>query len=220
MNRHTILIVDDEQNQRDTLAGFLRKRGYEVLTAESGKRALETVRERTIDLAISDLRMPEMSGLELLAELRRLQPEIAFILITAYGSVETAVQAMKDGATHYLTKPVDLEELELTMQDRLEHQRLIRENRDLREVLEKRRSPQGFIADSTEMEEVLNLVYRAAPSRATLLITGESGTGKEQVARLLHDLSSQKEGPFVPVNVAAIPETLIESELFGHEKGA
>ncbi|MBL7032718.1 MAG: sigma-54-dependent Fis family transcriptional regulator [Candidatus Delongbacteria bacterium] len=220
MIKHTILIVDDEQNQRDTLAGFLRKRGYEVLTAESGKEALALVREQTVDLAISDLRMPEMSGLELLTELRELQPEIVFILITAFGSVENAVEAMKKGAAHYLTKPVDLEELELTLRDRLEHQRLLRENRELKEALQTRRTPGGFIAASGEMQEILNLAYRAAPSRATLLIIGESGTGKEQVARLVHDLSSQKEGPFVPVNVAAIPETLIESELFGHEKGS
>jgi DNA-binding NtrC family response regulator len=220
MSKHTILIVDDEQNQRDTLAGFLRKRDYEVFTAENGQTAIELVKKQTIDLAISDLRMPEMSGLELLTALRELQPEIVFILITAFGSVENAVEAMKKGAAHYLTKPVDLEELELTLRDRLDHQRLIRENRILKEELQKRRSPQTFIAASSEMQEVLNLSYRAAPSRATLLITGESGTGKEQVAKLIHDLSSQKEGPFVPVNVAAIPETLIESELFGHEKGS
>jgi two-component system NtrC family response regulator len=221
MKEYTILVVDDEANQRDALSGFLRKRGYGILTAVDGAEALEAVRREQVDLVISDLRMPGLDGLSLLREIRQLQPEVGFILTTAFGTVENAVEVMKLGATHYLSKPVDLEKLLLTIAQLQEKQLLQRENRLLREKLrEQRPRVEDFISGSGEMEEVLNLAFRAAPSRATILILGESGSGKERVARLIHNASLNSAGEFVPVNVAAVPETLIESELFGHEKGA
>ncbi|MBZ0264995.1 sigma-54 dependent transcriptional regulator [bacterium] len=219
MGEYKILIADDEAPQRETLGGFLKKQGYDVVLAENGEKAVTVVESEVIDLVITDLRMPGRDGLGVLQEVRKLNPEIAVIVLTAYGTVESAVQAMQDGAYTYLTKPIDLASLKLQIERALERKILLEENRELKIRLGD--TPvSGIIAGSQEMREVLGLVARAAPTRASVLILGETGTGKELIARAIHESSGRQEHPFIPVNIAAIPETLVESELFGHEKGS
>jgi len=221
MNDYRILIADDEEPQRTTLAGFLRKKGYSTLEAASGDAALKIVQREAIDLVLSDLRMPGLTGLELLKGVREANPEVAVIVMTAFGTVESAVEAMAEGAWTYVQKPVDLSALAIHIERALERKLLAEENRELRaRIGEIDASGSGLIAASDEMREVLGLVARAAPSRASVMILGQSGTGKEQVARAIHRASPRASKPFVPVNIAAIPETLLESELFGHEKGS
>ncbi len=221
MNAHRILIADDEASQRSTLAGFLRKKGYETLDAASGEEALKIVQREALDLVLTDLRMPGLSGIDLLQEVRRANPEVQVIVMTAYGTVETAVEAMAAGAYTFVQKPVDLSALALHVERALERKQLAEENRELRARMgEVDGGATGLIAASEEMREVLGLVARAAPSRASVMVIGESGTGKEQVARAIHLGSPRANKPFVAVNIAAIPETLLESELFGHEKGS
>lgn len=215
-----ILIIEDEAVQRETLMGFLRKRGYEVKGAASGPEGLEQLRERPVDLILTDYRMPEMSGLEVLRAAKEINPEVAVVVITAYGTIGSAVEAMKEGAADFLTKPIDLDELEIVVKRALERQALISENRALREQLKARYQLEGIVSSSPEMEEVLNLAGRSASSKATVLIRGESGTGKELIARAIHYASPRRDRPFVAVNCAALSESLLESELFGHEKGA
>ncbi len=216
---HKLLIVDDEVLQRGMLAGFLRKQGFEVREASSGEEALEQLAREGADAVLSDQRMPGMGGLELLRRVRERNPEISVLLLTAFGSIENAVQAMREGAFGYITKPVDLDALLPQLRQALEHRRLLGENRVLRERLD-RYEQSGLVCESEAMRQVYSLVSRAAPSDSTVLIQGESGTGKEVIARSLHRLSARTEAPFVAVNVGAIPESLLESELFGHEKGA
>jgi two-component system NtrC family response regulator len=215
-----ILVVDDEESQRRVLAGFLRKRGYEALDAGSVAQALELAASRTLDLVVSDLRMPGATGLDLLDGLRRINPEIPVVLLTAFGTVASAVDAMKRGAADYLTKPVDLDELELLVSRTLERRALVSENRELRRQVESRYRLAGLETESPRMAEAISIAARAAQSRATVLVRGESGTGKELIARAVHFASPRARGPLVAVNVAALPETLLESELFGHERGA
>lgn len=215
-----ILIVDDEGVQCEMLAGFLRKQGYRPDTAENGRIALEKFKTGSFDLVLTDQRMPEMEGLQLLKEIKRLNPETVVVIMTAFGSVSSAVAAMKEGAYDYLTKPIDLDEL-LLLIHRIEKEiNLRRENRLLREQLREKFKVDFIVSNSRPMEEALNLVGRVAPSQATVLILGESGTGKELIARAIHYASPRAEKPFIKVNCAALPETLLESELFGHEKGA
>lgn len=215
-----ILIVDDERVQCEMLAGFLRKQGYRPDTAENGRIALEKFKTGSFDLVLTDQRMPEMEGLQLLKEIKRLNPETVVVIMTAFGSVSSAVAAMKEGAYDYLTKPIDLDEL-LLLIHRIEKEiNLRRENRLLREQLREKFKVDFIVSNSRPMEEALNLVGRVAPSQATVLILGESGTGKELIARAIHYASPRAEKPFIKVNCAALPETLLESELFGHEKGA
>jgi two-component system NtrC family response regulator len=220
MSEMRLLVIDDEQAQRETLAGFLRKRGYRVDIAADGAGGLERLKREPVDLVITDMRMPGLSGLELLRTLRKESPHIAVIITTAFGSVEGAVEAMKEGAFTYLSKPIDLDELEIVIERALERQTLVRENELLRQRLGGREAMAEIVSGSGEMEEVLNLVARVAPSRATVLLRGESGTGKERLARAIHAASPRAQGPFIPVNMAALPESLVESELFGYEKGA
>ncbi len=220
MSERLILVVDDEESQRKVLAGFLRKRGYAVETAGSPAEALAVAAARAVDLVLSDLKMPGGSGLDLLLGLRRLNPEIPVILMTAFATVQSAVAAMKQGAADYLTKPVDLDELELLVARVLERRALVSENRALREQLESRHRLAGLQTQNRRMAEALSVAGRAAQSRATVLVRGESGTGKELLARAIHFASPRSKGPLVAVNVGALPETLLESELFGHEKGA
>ncbi|MCL6584773.1 MAG: sigma-54 dependent transcriptional regulator [bacterium] len=215
-----ILIVDDEKNQRDVLMGFLVKKGYHALACGSGKEALSLVRGERIDMILTDYQMPEMTGQELLEEVKRINPSILVIIFTAYGTIDRAVAAMKAGAYDYLTKPIDLNELLIIIQKGVEYLHLIEENRELREMLSQRYSFDNIISVSDKMEEILNLVSRVAKTDITVLIRGESGTGKELIAHAIHFNSSRAERPFIKVNCAALPENLLESELFGHEKGS
>ncbi len=219
-NQANILVVDDELNQRQAIGGFLKKLNYNVLTSPNGEGALAQIKNKPIDLVISDIRMPGMNGLELQARAHEIIPDMTFIFMTAYGSVDDAVEAMRKGAYNYLSKPIDLDELEINIVKALENRQLIVENRQLKQMLQVKGESQGLISSSQGMAEVLNIVARVAPTTATVLIQGESGTGKERVARVVHYGSSRADKPLVIVNCAAIPETLLESEMFGHEAGA
>jgi len=217
---HSVLIVDDDQPHRTMLRTLLTGWGYRVSDADDGATAIEMVHERAFDLILMDIRMIKVSGLEALAEIKTYNPAIPVIIMTAYSSVETAVEALKKGAYDYLTKPLDFDELRLAMERAMEHSRLKEENRLLRETLGSQFDRRRIIGRSEAMVRLLETVAQVAPSEATVLITGESGTGKELIAGAIHFNSSRKEGPFVRVNCAALTETLLESELFGHEKGA
>ncbi|HEX2868150.1 MAG TPA: sigma-54 dependent transcriptional regulator [Ignavibacteriales bacterium] len=219
MNR-TILIVDDEKPQRESLGGYFRKKGFEILLAASGREGIASVKEKTVDIVLTDYRMPDMTGREVLLEIRKINPEIEVILMTAYGTIETAVEAMKDGAFYYLQKPVNLDELDILIERSMMQKQLISENKKLKEELAERFRFESIISQSRELEESLNIAGRVAKSSAPVLIRGESGTGKELFARAIHFASERKDQPFVVVNCAALPETLLESEMFGYEKGA
>jgi len=220
MTTYSILIVDDEEAQRIALKSFLGRRGYKIYLAENGEKALESIRQSTIDMVLTDFRMPGMNGLELVKAIKELNPSIDVVLLTAYGSVDDAVAIMKAGAYDYLTKPVDLDELEILLKRLTEKRSLQEENRQLRERLQEKFKFEHIISQSGEMEAVLNTAGRVAQSKAHVLIRGESGTGKELVAQAIHYASPRRDKPFVTVNVAALSENIIESELFGHEKGA
>jgi two-component system NtrC family response regulator len=213
-------VIDDEAVQREVVAGHLRKQGHRVRTAADGTAGMEVVRGESVDVVLTDYRMPGMSGFDLLKEIRAFNPEIAVVLVTAYGTVQGAVEAVKEGAFDYLTKPIDLDHLDLILRRVVERRHLLSENRELKRQLEDQSHLGGVVSVSDVMEEALNVAARAAPSRATVLLRGESGTGKEVVARAIHAASPRREGAFVAVNCAALNANLIESELFGHEKGA
>jgi DNA-binding NtrC family response regulator len=217
---YTILVVEDENVQLESIAGFLSKQGYRVLKSSRPVRALEIAGEEAVDIVLSDFRMPEMSGVELLSALKQRNPGVEVIIMTAYGSVESAIEAMKLGAVDYITKPVDLHRLRVMIRNILERKQLISENRLLRTQLSERFGFQGIVSQSSAMAQVMNIAGRVASSNAAVLITGETGTGKELIAKAVHFSGSRREQPFIVVNCAALPETLLESELFGHEKGA
>jgi DNA-binding NtrC family response regulator len=216
----TILIIDDEETQLKSLESFLKRREFQTFTAGDGESGFEVARKNTIDLVLSDYRMPGWNGLVVLRKIKELNPEIDVVIMTAYGSIEDAVEIMKAGAYDYLTKPIDLDELENLINRIKEKRLLLRENKLLKEQLQEKFKFEAIISQSGEMEEVLNTAGRVAASKASVLIRGESGTGKELIARAIHFASERKSKPFVVVNVAALSENLIESELFGHEKGA
>ena len=221
MTKLDILIVEDEPAQREMLSGFLAKEGHHVIVAANGEEALAQVKMHTVDLAIVDYKMPGLTGLDVLKKTKLLTPQIDIVILTAFGTIDTAVEAMKAGAADYLSKPVDLEEL-LCVIDRIAERRTLqRENELLRQQLgEKGISQEQIVHGSRQMAELINLAGRVAASSATVLIEGESGTGKELFARLIHRLSPRSAKPLIVVNCAALSETLIESELFGHERGA
>ncbi|MEJ2589182.1 MAG: sigma-54 dependent transcriptional regulator [Deltaproteobacteria bacterium] len=216
----TILVVDDDKGHLTTLKTVLKSWGFEADAADDGTLAVEKVQERPYDLILMDVRMAVMSGIEALRQIQAYNPSIPILIMTAYSSVESAVEAMKAGAYDYLTKPLDFDDLKLTMERALEHTRLKEENMALKEKLNSGGRLKNIIGKSPAMKELVDMVALVAPSEATILITGESGTGKELVARAIHANSSRKDGPLVIVNCAALAETLLESELFGHEKGA
>ncbi len=215
-----ILIVDDEKLQRDLLQGFLKKQGFDVESAADGREALQLFMDRSFDLVLLDHRMSDMNGDEVLAKIKAINPMVRAIMITAFGAVGTAVRVMRLGADDFLEKPVDLEEL-LAKIRTMEDEILVHADAQrVEETILVDELPVRMVGDSTAMQEVLSIVARAAPTPWTILIRGETGTGKELVARLLHLLSPKKNGPFVELNCGAVPESLFESELFGHEKGA
>jgi two-component system response regulator PilR (NtrC family) len=215
-----ILVVDDEAIQRDIVRDILEDQGYDVFTSESGQEALEHIKTSPVDVILTDLRMPGIDGVELMESIKEFHPEIVVVVITAYGSIESAVDAMKKGAYHYLTKPLDKEQLTLIVQRALQTKHLSDENRLLRRELQERYEFHNIIGRSRNMQEVFRMIEKVAPSESTVIIYGESGTGKELVARALHCHSRRKDGTFLAVNCAAIPNSLLESEMFGYEKGA
>jgi DNA-binding NtrC family response regulator len=215
-----ILIVDDQDMIRDSLAATLAREGHEIVAAGDGAAAVARLAASRFDLMISDLKMPKMTGIELLAESRRLRPEMPVVLMTAFATVATAVEAMKLGAYDYIQKPFDGDEIKLLVERTLEHNRLIRENQALRSLSADVMGPRPLVGSSQGMQEVRQRIDLVARSTATVLIRGESGTGKEIVARAIHAAGDRAERPLLAVNCAALSENLLESELFGHERGA
>jgi DNA-binding NtrC family response regulator len=216
----SILIVDDEKGQRDILHTILHKEGYRSDAVPGAREALEKLDSGEYDLILTDLKMQGMSGMELLELVLAGNPQQCIVMMTAHGTVDSAVEAMKKGAFDYLEKPLEREDLLLTLQRAFEHINLLRENRLLHKKLEETMTVPSIIGEHPKVKEVFRVIGKIAPTGSTVLIYGESGTGKELVARAVHDLSPRKEKPFFAINCAAIPDTLMESELFGHEKGA
>ena len=216
----TILVVDDESNYLTVMETLLGEAGYEVLTAPSAIEALKISAAADLDLVLTDMKMPKMTGIELLDKLQQLQPDLPVIIMTAFGTVEKAVSAMKKGAFDYILKPFKNDEILVTIAKALKHRHLILTNRLLNQELEKKYGFPNIVGESRVMEEILALVKRVAGSRATVLITGESGTGKELIARAIHQCSDRAAKSCISVNCGALTETLLESELFGHERGA
>ncbi len=217
-DRGTVLLVDDEQANLDSLERIFSREGYRVLLAASGQAAVEMLRSGQVDVVLTDLMMPGMSGEELLRAVRAVAPEAEVVLMTAYGTVEAAVAAMKDGAYDFLTKPLKRHAVLKSVAQALEKRRLVQENKQLRARLLGAEQP--IVGQSPALRATLDIIRQAAPSSATVLLLGESGTGKELFARALHEHSARAAAPFVPINCAAIPETILESELFGYERGA
>ncbi len=215
-----ILVIEDERPSAEALREFLEEREYEVEVAENGTDGIEKFSNSSFDVVLLDWKLPDMEGDEVFEKIREINPLVIVIFITAFGMVERAVKVLRKGAFYYMTKPIELDQLIHLIKEAEEKINLRKEVEVLREALGERFSFENFIAKSRKMQEVLSLAMRAATSNANILITGESGTGKEMLARIIHNVSPRAEGPFVAVNLAAIPETLIESELFGAEKGA
>ncbi len=218
--RSHILVVDDDERLRNAAGKVLAAEGYRVVSAASGREALEILQQEAFALVISDLRLPDLDGIALLKQARELLPEAEVVMITGHGSIEKAVEAMQLGAYDFLQKPVDSAALLKTGAKALEKQRLTSENRQLRHQLQQRRGVEALIGDSPPMQAVKQLIRQIAPTDVNVLIQGESGTGKEVAADALHNLSGRRGQPFVKISCAAIPETLLESELFGHERGS
>jgi two-component system response regulator HydG len=215
-----ILVVDDEESIRMMLRAVLEEEGYEIIEAADGPEAVKAVEQNPLDLILLDIRMTTMDGIETLTEIRKISPFVPVLMMTAYATVKTAVEALKAGAFEYLAKPLDIEELKILVQKALEYYRLREENLTLKERLGSRFDFSRIIGKGRKMKELFDFLAQVAPSEATVLILGESGTGKELVANAIHHNSPRTQQPFVKVACAALPETLLESELFGHEKGA
>jgi len=219
-NATQILIVDDELNIRNALVTLLARKGYRALSVATAEEALDMLETTALDLIITDLRMPGIGGMEFLRRLRTQWPSTEVVVMTAYGSIETAVEAMRAGAYDYLTKPIDRERFPIVVEKALERHRLASENQQLRDRLETRTRFERMVGESEPMQQVYHLVEMVAGSDVTVLLTGESGTGKELVARAIHHKSHRADGSFITLNCGALPETLFESELFGYERGA
>jgi DNA-binding NtrC family response regulator len=217
-----ILLVDDQSSMRLTLTALLKSAGHTLAQAGTGADAIDKIHKNDFDLVITDLKLDQISGMEVLKATKAQNPQTEVIMLTGFGSIESAVAAMKAGAIDYLTKPVDTEELKLAISRAQERQQLKSEVARLRSVVAKEQKfdPGNIVATSKAMQEVLEMVARVAPTDATVLVQGESGTGKELIARALHQNSKRKDGPFIPINCGALPENLLESELFGHVKGS
>ena len=219
----TILVVDDEKNIREGLAGALELDGYSVLIAKDGEQGINLVNSNNIDLIITDLKMPKVTGHELLKYVSSSYPTLPVIVLTGHGTIETAVNAMRDGAFDFVTKPVNLDRLTLLVSRALSNRELILQHGKMKKELEKYTNRQKYskmIGQSRQMRKVMELLDQVAPTKASVLITGESGVGKELVADAIHQISNRNEKPFIKVHCAALSESLLESELFGHEKGA
>ena len=215
-----ILIVDDDQTMRRSLVNWFESESHHVYSAASGEEAIKKIKDSSYDIIITELKMPDIDGLEVLRYTKRLDSDTEVIIITAYGTVETAVNAMKEGAYDYIVKPFSPEEIDHIVKKIIEHQSLIRENIILREQLYERHRFENIIGKSNKMQDIYALIENIAQSNITVLIQGESGTGKEMIARAIHNASLRRDDPFITVSCGAIPETILESELFGHEKGA
>jgi DNA-binding NtrC family response regulator len=220
MRQKKILFVDDDPQMRDLISDYFSAEEYSIVSAENGKGALDQLSQKEFDAVITDVRMPEMDGLTLLHEIRTRDPIVPVILITAFGSIETAVEAIQDGATNFVPKPFKIHTLKTIVDKAIEQKLLVEENRFLKEELEDKYSFQSIIGKSRPMQNVFQMIRQVAASHANVLIEGESGTGKELVARALHFKSPRSKRPFVAINCSALPETLLESELFGYVKGA
>jgi two-component system response regulator PilR (NtrC family) len=215
-----ILVVDDEESIREFLEIMLKKEGYEITLAEDGQKAKDLLTKKTFDMIISDLQMPNVTGIELLKHVKEVSPEVVFMMITAFGTTETAVEAMKMGAYDYITKPFKIDEVRLNIQNALRSKNLEVENRSLKKELVKEYSFQNMIGNSPVMHQIFDMIKRVSQTPTNVLVTGESGTGKEVVAKAIHYNGPLKDRPFVTVNCGAIPENLMESEMFGHKKGS
>ena len=220
MSKIKILIVDDELIMRESLAGWLERDGHAVQTAASGEEALEKVKEAQFDIFLVDIKMEGISGLDVLRSVKESDPDADVVMITAYGSIPSAIEAMKDGAYDYMLKPFDPNELGVLIEKIIQHQEQARENIYLKEQYKERTRFESMIGQSKPMHEIFDLIRDVAPMDSTVLITGETGTGKGLAAKAIHTNSSRRNGPFVTVNCGAIPEHLMETELFGHQKGA
>lgn len=220
MQKEKILVADDEKSMREFLEIMLRKEGYRVTLASNGEEAVKWAEREIFDLALLDIRMPKLDGLSALKKIKTLSPETVVVVITAFASADTAIRAMKEGAYDYITKPFKVDEIKLIIRNALEKKNLEKENLILKQVVQERYHFGNIIGQSPKMLEVYNLLEKVAPTKTNILITGESGTGKELVAKAIHYNSPRRDKPFVTLNCGAIPESLIESELFGHMKGA
>jgi two-component system response regulator PilR (NtrC family) len=220
MKKARLLIVDDEEIVRSSLSDWLKEDGYEILAVEDGYKAIEKIKQEDWDLALVDLKMPGMNGIEVLKNVHKIKPKLPVIIITAYATVDNAVMAMKEGAADYIMKPFNSEEISVIISRLVEHQRLIKENIRLRKELAKRFEFQDLVGKSPKMLEVFEMIKTVAPTKSTIIIRGESGTGKELIARAIHELSQRKKGSFIATACGAMPESLLEAELFGYEKGA
>jgi two-component system response regulator HydG len=220
MGMSAIFVVDDEKSHRMMLRAHLEEEGFEVVEASDGQEAVERVKERLFDLVLIDFKMPRMDGMEALKHIKKINPATPVIMMTAYGSINSAVEALKLGAEDYLTKPLDMDEILIKVKKALRFRQLEEENLLNKERLGTRFHFSSIIGRSAKMNELFETLSMVAPTEATVLLLGESGTGKEIVANAIHQNSEKKDRPYVKVNCAALPETLLESELFGHEKGA
>lgn len=215
-----ILVVDDEESIREFLEIMLKKEGYEVSCVEDGQQALDFLKKKSVDMVISDLQMPNVTGIELLEQVKQQYPDMLFMMITAFGTTETAVEAMKLGAYDYITKPFKIDEVRINIANALRSQNLEVENRVLKKELKQEYSFQNLVGNSEPMHRIYEMVKRVSQTPTNILVTGESGTGKEMIAKAIHYNGPLKDRPFVTVNCGAIPESLMESEMFGHKKGS